>query len=1233
MWFEDPGRDATVGMPPFSEAEFWNTVLWAPLGQELFSLLKHKAHNDRSVLDRVARAAAANATRGGVRVEQADLRRLLAQDRLLQPLMARDLGELDMALDSVVRPSEGWTAEEARTVLVATLLLAMDEELPADRQFDLAAYRGLIGRLDLVRSRLDGLSARSQAEMDLLVSLDARVGGLAEEMGRHFRPIGYRDSYDTEIGAFEAEHVPGLRDRDRDLDYLVERIIRQAGYLAVEAAMYAGKTALFAALRRRLVDRGCAVVIFYIRRGSNDSAANFLPKVITQLLHLLEVYDTRLIGEGVANTFDARRTQLVHLWQQAMCIVDRPLVLLVDALDEQQYRLSQQAGGEPPISHMLPMDVGEHGRVVVSSRLNPDFASVVPPEHPLAWLPDDRRVRLTPSPHATARRDKIERELDLQLASGNPNAEFAIGMYAIGTAPLSDDDLGDLLALTPGQVRAIREPIAASLLRFHDPDGTNRFDLGHNAQRQYVRGQLGVRGVAQLTGRVLAWADRYANADPPWPDETPLFLRDHLHTFIFATRRPDRTQLLLSLVSDARRELLVRTRHSRGGFLATIDVAAVALADDVPSVEQLVAYLWLLGHRIEATAAAVAIPISVIAALARVGHASQALSIASTLPAPIARTHALLNVATACFEAGDMYYARQAAEQAWEAAAQVNTLSGRTGVLARTVGVFAQIGELEKARQIAAELDNSSGRADRMLAWITGTYAEAGEFEKAREIATEIHDPSGRAAALARVAVAFVEAGKLELARHIAEQGQEAAAGITDQSVRAERLARVAFAFARAGMVEAAQKIAEEARQPGAAVTHYARDKLFTSLAVAFAESGAVEKAWQTVSEIPIAQKQADALAKVSAVLARAGEIQQALQTAERARRVVAEVVDPQSRAVALARVAGVLARAGAVEQARQAAEQAKDATTAIRFPRRRMEILTHIAVAFAQAGAGQRARQAAKEAWEIAAATRTTRWGASAVTEVAVALALAGQIEHALQAAAAIGKVRGRDRLLAKVAVALAQAGASEQARQIATEMRSHWRSQAPAQIAAVLALAEKAEQAQQNAATIRNPETRTAVLGTIRDAVIDNPRGRAAGLAQRALALAQAGQTELALQAAAAIDNPQRQAAALVQIVVALTEAGVIEQARQVAAEIHIPHERAEALAAAASALSRVGGPEHLTGTVGILRDVLEMEHVEAQRNFFRRTCLANLRLFPAELSPLVFKFFVPRPDQAAD
>jgi hypothetical protein len=400
--------------------------------------LPEKVAGDRSGLDQIARTAAANAERAGVGVDLGKLRGLLVQDRLLEALVARDFATLDAMVGPVVRPPAGWTAAQASAVLVAGLGLAVGRALPPDRQLDLAAQRVLAARLDQLQARLAELSAYARAEVDLLGELSQRVAELPAEVGRQVRPVGYRDDYDPVIAAFEQRHLPGLRDREVELVGLVRQVDEGPGYLAVEGEMYAGKTALFTALRRRLVEAGYSVVPYFIQRGFADSPADFLPKLITQLVQLLEATDPRLAAEGVATTLDARRTQFVSLWRQATQTAPRPVVLLVDALDEQ---LQRQNGGELVISQLLPTDVGLQGRVVVSSRPNPDFAAVVPPEHPLAILPGHRRVALAPSPHAIVQREKIRRELDQHLTGGDPNAERLTGMYAIAAAPLSDSDL------------------------------------------------------------------------------------------------------------------------------------------------------------------------------------------------------------------------------------------------------------------------------------------------------------------------------------------------------------------------------------------------------------------------------------------------------------------------------------------------------------------------------------------------------------------------------------------------------------------------------------------------------------------------------------------------------------------------------------------------------------------------------------------------------------------------
>ena len=406
-----------MGLPRFSEAEFWNTVLWAPIGQELFTLLKRRAVGDRSVFDRVARATVTNARRAGIDVDGAGLRSLLAQDRLLEALIERDLIELDRALESVVQASADWNSERARTVLVAVLLLAMDEELPEQRQLDFAAHRSLSRKLESLRTQLAVLDVQSQTGIELLLDFDSRVDRLTEEILREARPMGYRESYDSVIKAFEARHLPGLKDREAELAHLVRVVSEGPGYTVIQGRMYAGKTALLTALRQRLANEGCDVLMFFIRRGSDDKVAEFLPSVITQLLSILETYDARLTREGVATTFEGRLTQFADLWHQATRVSDQPLVLIVDALDEQQRRME-----ETTISRILPTDLGNRGRVLVSTRLNPDFAAVVPPEHPLAVIPKNRLFLLTPSPYATVQQEKVRRELDHHLAAGDPNA-------------------------------------------------------------------------------------------------------------------------------------------------------------------------------------------------------------------------------------------------------------------------------------------------------------------------------------------------------------------------------------------------------------------------------------------------------------------------------------------------------------------------------------------------------------------------------------------------------------------------------------------------------------------------------------------------------------------------------------------------------------------------------------------------------------------------------------------
>jgi DNA-binding SARP family transcriptional activator len=458
-----------------------------------------------------------------------------------------------------------------------------------------------------------------------------------ERIGTPVKPgtavVTRRESYVPVIDAFERKHLPGLRDRDRELNDLAELIADRPGYLVVEAPMYAGKTALFTALRRRLLAEDCAVVMFFVVRGAEDTAAAFLPKAITQLLEIGERVDPRLAVESVSDTIDGRRTQFASLWERLAGILGRPVVLLLDALDEQR---PDAVGDSPPLGHLLPMSLGTLGRVVVSTRPHPRYETVLPSHHPLVDLPPERMYLLPPSEHALAHREKVERDLGDFLTSGDPLAEPLAGMYALAPAAMSDHELADLFQhsgmapFSPGRVANLRKQIASSLLTVTDDGGVTRFSLGHDVLRTHIKDHLGSAGLQQVVNEVLAWAEHYEQCS--WPDDTPVFLREHVHRFAQAAGGPAAPAILIRLVSDERRAMHLRTERHPATFQDITDAALDALEATSPTPDGLADYFRVLFHNHRTARESELVPLPVLRALVLTGQEARAWGIASTLP-------------------------------------------------------------------------------------------------------------------------------------------------------------------------------------------------------------------------------------------------------------------------------------------------------------------------------------------------------------------------------------------------------------------------------------------------------------------------------------------------------------------------------------------------------------------------------------------------------------------------
>ena len=445
-----------------------------------------------------------------------------------------------------------------------------------------------------------------------------------------------------------------------------------------------------------------------------------------------------------------------------------------------------------------------------------------------------------------------------------------------------------------------------------------------------------------------------------------------------------------------------------------------------------------------------------------------------------------------------------------------------------------------------------AARHERMLDITGGDAAALNEVTTTLDLIAAQYDPDLTAA--------------LGLARHrdyLADRNTNiptrlpAVWAILGQHIRAEALAR---------------SITDQSRQAQA----------LAAVADVLARARQYEQAAAVARSITDPDQQAQALAAVAGALTRAGQHEQAAAVAR-------SITDPDQQAQALAAVAGALTRAGQHEQAAAVARSITD-------PDQQAQALAAVAGALTRAGQHEQAAILARSI------TRPDRQ-AQALAAVAAALARAGQHEQAAALARSITRPDRRAQALAAVAGALARAGQHEQAATLARSItNSYWRAQALAAVADVLARARQHEQAAAVARSITRPDQRAQALAAVADVLaragqheqaaavarsITRPDGQAQALAAVADVLARAGQHEQAAAVARSIANSYWQAQALAAVVGALAEAGQHEQAMTVARSITNSYWQARALAAVADVLARAGQHEQAAAVARSITD----------------------------------------------
>lgn len=422
-----------------------------------------------------------------------------------------------------------------------------------------------------------------------------------------------RPAYEAMVRQYAARCAE-LTGRDRELADLLAFATGPDPYLVLVAGPWAGKTSLVTRFATGS-HPGLDVVSFVIsRRDGQMRVQQFHQAVCDQLAALL--------GEFPPAEPDA--AAFLSLWGRAMQIPGRSLLLLVDGLDENDYREL----AEPSIAAQLPTALGPAAHVLVTSR-HSDVPLDVDSSHPLRTC---RRQVLTPFPAATSLLLRARQELDHVLAEPVPRTVLTTMTVAGGA--LSSRDIASIVndsALT------IRRTLERQLSRVVEPrPGTpTRYTLAHDTLAVAVQEDLEPEEFTHTRSAIDSWALGFAAAG--WPDDTPNYLTEAYPTLLL-TEGAGRT--LASLASPARRALLRRRTDGEAAALSELSDAA-GLLEAAPDCDlTLLTRVSLLRKRIEDDN--FAMPSTYPLLLVRLGRAKEGIQFARILQNVYVQADALL---------------------------------------------------------------------------------------------------------------------------------------------------------------------------------------------------------------------------------------------------------------------------------------------------------------------------------------------------------------------------------------------------------------------------------------------------------------------------------------------------------------------------------------------------------------------------------------------------------------
>ena len=289
------------------------------------------------------------------------------------------------------------------------------------------------------------------------------------------------------------------------------------------------------------------------------------------------------------------------------------------------------------------------------------------------------------------------------------------------------------------------------------------------------------------------------------------------------------------------------------------------------------------------------------------------------------RTRLFAAVSLAQIKAGHVDAARATIKLADDPATRIDDPIKRAHALAliaqaHTNGGFDSAREtIARAVEAAVSLEDINQRTTR-LRRMAPVYAEAGHSAEAVATATLIKEARGRAQALAAVALAQVESGRMAQAQETITRAAETA---KSNGLNAGVLATIAAAQAKAGMVEAARATFRDAFQDIESESYWYPGYMLAEVALAQATAGQSADARVTIDRAVAAVQSGDASGRASALVAvakaqtKAGQNEAARLTLTAAFEVAQEIENVEERLRWLFETVAAQAEAGGAKDAR----------------------------------------------------------------------------------------------------------------------------------------------------------------------------------------------------------------------------------------------------------------------------------------------------------------------------